>query len=116
MVRTMEALTARLEQIERQTKRNSPKDESSARPRSAFKQRGTCFHCGEHGHWKRDCPVLARQGTAANKPVGVLGTSNRAESYSLLVQASVCRQMTQCMVDTGASASLVPKSFGQTRT
>ena len=95
-------------------KRNSPKDESSARPRSACKQRGTCFHYDEHGLWKRDCPVLARQGTAANKTVGVLGT-NRAESYSLLVQASVGRQMTQCMVDTGASVSLFPKSFGQNK-
>ena len=49
----------------------------------------------------------------ANKKVGVLSTRNRAESYSLLLQASLGRQITQCMVDTGASASLVSKSFGQ---
>ena len=95
------ASTSTTDQIEGQVKRNSSKDESLARPRSARKQRGTCFHCGEHGHWKRDCPVLVRQGTAANKTLGVLGTSNRAESYSLLVQASVGRQMVQCMVGTG---------------
>ena len=123
MVRSLEALTSRQERLEDRIQGgDTGKQQSRSRKIS-----GECFRCGNTDHWKRDCPVPAgkptykeaRKKTNSNpnsltkepqkrNTVGILTRGKTDQSCFLTVQAIVAKQMTQCLVDTGASASMAP--------
>ena len=123
MVRSLEALTSRLERLEDRIQGGATGKQQSRSRKSS----GGCFRCGSTGHWKRDCPVPAGKPThkeawkktnsnpnsltkepQKSNTVGILTGGEADQSCSLTVQAIVAGQMTQCLVDTGASPSLVP--------
>ena len=34
---------------------------SSQKPAGGAPKDGTCFHCGEAGHWRRNCPIYLEE-------------------------------------------------------
>lgn len=71
-----------------------------ATPKKQLRKNGTCFNCGETGHFWRNCPMHTAQANGAT--VGRFGN----ETY---LQISVNGRKASCLLDTGCEKSMLPR-------
>nr|GFC43270.1 hypothetical protein [Tanacetum cinerariifolium] len=83
-------------------------------------QKATCFECGAHGHFKRECPKLmnnnyGNQGENGNAPAKVYGVGNSGtnpDSNIITGTFLLNNQYASIIFDTGADRSFMSTAFG----
>ena len=119
----IQKLSETVERLEEQMKLFMSNSKSHERPPQPAKgnyrqfnnrrdNRRSCFECGSKSHFRRSCPRLNKSAgnnlgnNATQKDDGAANMSNRMGS-GLFLQASFEGRILDCLVDTGATLSLI---------